>query len=168
MTRLLILIGGTSCAHGELISHKTYLIDTIKLSIKKDVLTKSFLNEKYVTEGLSSSEIARLTFSSRATVTKHLKLHGIPLNTSTRRHTGKMVFGFRQHGGKAIQSKSEIEVIKLIRHHRESGTSYAKIADILNASKVLTKRRKGCWYPKVVRQVHLRSNESFMNPIVQG
>lgn len=157
--------GGTSYAHGELISHKAYVIDTIKLTIKKDVLSESFLYEKYVTEGLSSSEIARMSFSSRATVTKHLKLYGIPLKSFTRRQTGKIVFGFRQHGGRAIESKTELEAIRLIRLHREGGKSYSKIADVLNESKVLTKKRKGNWYPKVVRQIYIRSNENSMNYI---
>lgn len=153
--------GGTSNAYGELISHKSYLIDTIKLSIKKAVLTESFLNEKYVSEGLSSSEIARMAFSSRATVTKHLKLYGIPLKSLTRKHTGKMVFGFRQLGGRAIESKTELGAISLIQFHRDNGKSYSKIAAILNESNVLTKKRKGNWYPKVVRQVYLRSKHSM-------
>lgn len=151
--------GGTSTALGELIFHKTYLIDTIKLSIKKDVLTESFLNEKYVTEGLSSSEIARMTFSSRATVTSRLKLYGIPLKSSTRKTTGKMVFGYRQYDGRAIEAKKELEAIELIKFHRANGKSYARIADILKKGNVHTKKRTGIWHPKVVRQIYLRSGQ---------
>ncbi|MEI7488005.1 MAG: recombinase family protein [Chryseobacterium sp.] len=136
---------------------KSEVIEILTLSSKKAILTESFLKQKYVVEGLSSGEIAAQTFSSRTTVTRHLKQCGIPLKTFTRRETGKMVYGFRQYSGKAIGVKKEGEVIELIKSYRESGYSYIRIADILNKNKIQTKMKKGIWYSKVVRQIFLRA-----------
>lgn len=57
---------------------KSEVIEILTLSSKKAILTESFLKQKYVVEGLSSAEIAAQTFSSRTTVTRHLKQCGIP------------------------------------------------------------------------------------------
>jgi hypothetical protein len=60
----------------------------IKLPAKKTNLDKVFLKERYDKEGLSSKEIADLTFSSRSAVTKLLKKHAIQLITITRKNNG--------------------------------------------------------------------------------
>lgn len=111
-------------------------------------------------EGLSSKEIAALTFSSRATITKRLKEYGIPLKTVTRRTNGPMVYGYRKYGGRSIELKKEQEVIELIRSHRDSGYSYQKIADLLNEKRVVTKEGRNIWYSKVVRRIWLRERRS--------
>lgn len=134
-----------------------HLTDVIVLPPKKHMPEKSFLHQKYVVEGLSSKEIAAQISFSRATVTKYLNDYGIPLKKITRRKTGKMVYGYRQYGGRAVVLKKELKVIELIKSHKESGYSYQKIADILNNLKAPTKGGKGFWYSKVVRQVYLRS-----------
>lgn len=135
------------------------LVDTLKLPEKKNAPSKSFLHQKYVIEGLSSREIAAQVFSSRATVTKYLNRYGIPLKKITRRETGKMAYGYRQHGGKSVVFKKEAEIVEQIKSHRESGYSYQKIADILNDMKVPTKTKgkRGFWYSKVVRQILQRA-----------
>lgn len=134
------------------------VIDTIQLSPPKPTLSESFLKEKYLKEGLSSKEIARLTFSSRATVTNYLNRYGIPLKKVTRRNNGGTVYGFRKYGGKSIVLKKEQDVMELIKLYRAQGYSYQKIADLLNDQKIGTKTKKGFWYSKVVRQIHLRVN----------
>lgn len=136
---------------------KIQLVDTITLSSKNPIPDKIFLNDKYVKEGLSSKEIAVMTFSLRPTITKLLKKHNIPLKTVTRKINGGHVYGFRKYGGKSIELKKEQEVIELIKSYRASGYSYQKIGDILNEEGIHTKERRGYWYSKVVRQIFLRS-----------
>lgn len=141
-----------------------HVIDTIQLASPKPTLSESFLKEKYLKEGLSSKEIAKLAFSSRATVTNYLNKYGIPLKKVTRRTNGGHRFGFRRYGGRSILMKKEQEVMEMIKLYRFQGYSYQKIADILNNQKIQTKTKNGFWYSKVVRQIflrHLRSNESF-------
>jgi len=115
-------------------------------------------------EGLSSSEIGSITFSSRSTVTKYLKAFDIPLKQFTRRQTGSLSFGYRKYGSKSIELRKEQEIIKRIIKLRDKNCSYQKIADDLNKSIVLTKRKKGVWYPKVVRQIFIR-NHKLINRI---
>ncbi len=86
-----------------------------------------------------------------------MKRHGIPLKIYTRKSDGAHVYGYRKHGGKAIELKKEQEVIALIKTCRESGYSYQKIADILNQKKIETKLKKGFWYSKVVRSLALKT-----------
>lgn len=131
--------GGLFKSSYELVCLKIQLIDTIKLPVKKPILDEIFLNEKYVKEGLSSKEIATLTFSSRPVITKLLKEYNIPLKIVTRKNTGGHVYGYRKHRGKSINLKKEQEVIELIKSYRGSGYSYQKIADVLNDNKVQTK-----------------------------
>jgi len=105
-------------------------------------------------EGLSSNEIAKLTFFSRPKITRLLKHYDIPLKIFTRRNNGGHVYGYRKFGGKAIEMKKEQEIIGLIKSYRESGYSFQKIADILNQKKIETKTRKGFWYSKVVMVIY--------------
>jgi transposase len=132
------------------------LFDIIKLSPPRVALSKSFLHQKYVVEGLSSSEIAALTFSSRAAVTRWLNKYGIPLKTITRRETGGQVYGYRKYLGMSIPVKKEQKVIELIKKCRRKKMSYHKIAELLNEKGIKTKLGKGQWYAKVVRQIYLR------------
>ena len=130
------------------------VVDKITLEAKKPTIDEIFLKQKYVIEGLSSNEIAKLTFSSRPKITRLLKQYKIPLKTVTRRNKGGHVYGYRRFGGKAIEMKKEQEVIGLIKSYREIGYSYQKIADILNQKKIETKTRKGFWYSKVVMGIY--------------
>ncbi len=138
-------------------SSNQQVIDTIHLSPPKPTLSESFLKEKYLKEGLSSKEIAKLAFSSRATVTNYLNKYGIPLKKVTRRTNGGHRFGFRKHGGRSIQKKKEQDVISKIGLYREAGYSYQRIADLLNDQNIQTKMKKGFWYSKVVRQIYLNT-----------
>jgi hypothetical protein len=90
-------------------------------------------------------------------ITKLLKRHGILLKTITRKNNGGHVYGFRKYGGRSIELKKEQEVIELIKSYRANGYSYQKIGNILNESGIQTKERKGHWYPKVIRQIFLRT-----------
>lgn len=132
------------------------VIDTTQLPAPKPTLTESFLKEKYLKEGLSSKEIAKLAFSSRATVTNYLNKYGIPLKKVTRRTNGGHRFGFKRYGGRSVESKKEQEILNLIKLWN-SGYSYQKIADLLNDKKIQTKYKIGPWYSKVIRQMYLNS-----------
>ncbi|MFY7992589.1 MAG: hypothetical protein ACOVP4_04780 [Bacteriovoracaceae bacterium] len=136
---------------------QSQLTDTITLPIKEVILTESFLREKYLNEGLSSAEIAAISFSSRETVTRKLKELQIPLKKVTRRETGSQAFGYRKYGGRSVEVKSDQAVIKLINLYRQQGYSYQRVADLLNDQNVKTKLRQGFWYSKVVRQIFIRS-----------
>lgn len=132
------------------------VVDKITLEAKKPTIDEIFLKQKYVIEGLSSNEIAKLTFSSRPKITRLLKQYKIPLKSVTRRNNGSHVYGYRKLGGKVVEMKKEQEVIGLIQSYRASGYSYQKIAGILNQKKIKTKASKGKWYSKVIRAILIR------------
>jgi transposase len=134
------------------------LVDFIKLPPRKMGFSKSFLHQKYVVEGLCSSEIAALTFSSRAAVTRWLNKYGIPLKTITRRETGGQVYGYRRYLGMSIPVKKEQKVIELIKKCRRKKMSYHKIAEHLNDKGIKIKHGQGKWYAKVVRQIFQRED----------
>lgn len=131
------------------------MVDKITPEPKKPTIDEFFLKQKYVVEGLSSNEIAKLTFSSRSKITRLLKQYDIPLKKVTRRNNGGHVYGYKKYGGKAIEMKKEQEVVELIKYYRKSGYSYQRIADFLNKRKIETKNKKGIWYPKVIRGIFI-------------
>ena len=55
------------------------------IKLKNPPIDEIFLKQKYLVVGLSSTEIAKLVFSSRPTITRRLKQYGIPLKSRTRR-----------------------------------------------------------------------------------
>lgn len=120
--------------------------------------SKSFLQQKYVEERLSITEISKQIFSARSTVVRNLEEFGIPIRNEDRgRKGGAAAFGKRRVKGRDIEHKREIEIIAKAKALRERGYSYQKIANVLNAMKVPTKTKAAKWYPKTVRGILLRN-----------
>ena len=118
-------------------------------------LDPNFLHQKYMVERLSTTEIAAQIFSSRSTVTKYLRFHGIPI-----RETGVNIIRRRGlgYGSKVrcrLQEPHQIEqaTIEKMRGLRGSGHSYWKIADILNTMKVPTKTKDTKWHARTVHRI---------------
>jgi len=131
----------------------------IQVSRPEAYLDKDFLQQKYVTEMLSTTELAALTFSSKTTILKYLRLHGIPIRASGKnvRPVRSVGFGQRIVNRQVIAHRKELELIEKMRSLRAEGLSYWKIADVLNAWKVPTKTRKGRWHARSVQQILDRS-----------
>ena len=64
----------------------------------------------------------------------------------------KSVYGFDRQGDDLIPNDKEQSIIQRIRNYRENGTSYQKIATILNDENIPTKERK-TWYPVTVSKI---------------
>ena len=65
---------------------------------------------------------------------------------------GSPAFGYIAQDGQLVAVKGEQEAIEVIRRHRRSGKSYARIADYLNGQGIPTKRGK-LWSPMQVQRV---------------
>ncbi|AYF45740.1 recombinase domain protein [Halobacteriovorax sp. BALOs_7] len=127
-----------------------------------EVLTKEFLHQKYVVEGLSCAEISRSVASSRTTILKRLKECNIelrPVGSNQKRKRG-VGYGEKVEKRKLIEHKRESEAIQRMIALREKGFSYRKIAEVLNTMKVPTKTGKGKWHGKTVHQVLMRLEAS--------
>jgi len=118
---------------------------------------KALLHEKYVMEGHSPAEIAAQIFCSRQSVSKHLKLFGIPLRDEDRGLTGAHVFGYKLKRYRAILHKREQLAIQKMQEFRRQGLSFEKIAQVLNAAGIPTKRRTTKWHAMSVRQILSRT-----------
>lgn len=120
-----------------------------------EVLSRDFLYQKYVVEGLSCVEISRSVASSRTTILKRLKEHNIPvreIGKNLKRKRG-VAYGQKVEKMQTLAHKRELEVIAQMKRLRDQGHSYRKIADILNAMGVPTKMKKGKWHGKSVHQI---------------
>lgn len=123
-----------------------------------EVLSKEFLYQKYVVEGLSCAEISRSVASSRTTILKRLKEYNIelrPVGSNQKRKRG-VGYGERLEKRRLIEHKRETEAIQKMCELRDKGFSYRKIAEVLNTMKVQTKTGRGKWHGKTVHQILTR------------
>ena len=113
-----------------------------------------FLHQKYVVEGLSTTEISAIIFSSHSTVLKYLKLNGIPLRKQGEfKNKGQLGYGENWNKGRIQENKREQKLIRKIKKMRKDGASYWKIAEQLNDKKIVTKTGKGLWHAKTVYNI---------------
>jgi hypothetical protein len=121
----------------------------------------SYLHQKYVVEGLSIKQISQEIVSSRTAVAKYLKEHGIPLRHDDPEHKypSRQRYGQLMRRRQIVAHGREHETIKKMRELRAQGFSYWKIADVLNAMGVPTKKQKGRWFAKTIQKI-LTSHES--------
>jgi hypothetical protein len=154
------LIGGPTASSSERFSAPLELIDTTEFRHVPAYKDKALLHQKYVVERYSPGEIATQIFCSRQSVTKHLKLFGIPLREEDRGLTGAHVFGYRLKKYRAVLNKREQRAIQKMQALRHEGLSYEKIAQVLNSLGIYTKRRTTRWHAMSVRKVLLRVERS--------
>jgi hypothetical protein len=131
------------------------LVNIIEFYVVPRFKDPNLLHRKYVVEKLSLGEVAKLLFSSKATIAKHLKLNGIPLREpgkSIRRRRG-LAYGQRVVDRAEVDHKREGALIQKMAKLRQSGLSYHKIANILNTWNIPTKTRRGKWSGKQVHQI---------------
>ncbi len=116
---------------------------------------RDFLHQKYVIERHSTSEIAALVSSSRTTVMKYLKLHGIPIRESGKnlRLVRSVGFGKRITKQGVVTSNKEMALVGKMQSLRAEGLSYWKIADVFNAWGIPTKTKKGKWSSKTIHEI---------------
>jgi DNA invertase Pin-like site-specific DNA recombinase len=72
---------------------------------------------------------------------------------------GRPAFGYSAQDGELVPVEPEQQAIEVIRRHRRSGKSYAKIADYLNGQSIPTKRGKQ-WSAMQVQRVVTRLKAS--------
>ena len=116
---------------------------------------KSFLHEKYVVEKLSTKEIAAQIFSSRSSVAKHLKLHGIPIraNDVNNKTRSQLRYGEAWRKRTVALHQREMENIEKMRKLRDQGFSYWKIADVFNSLGIRTKTNRGKWHARSIQKI---------------
>lgn len=115
--------------------------------------SKSFLNQKYVVEGLSARQIAVLIDCGHSTINSTLIRHGIK---KKKQASGWLTYGTKMEGGKRVAHYREQQVIGQISRKREVGWSYQKISDWLSGRGIRTPAGQTRWYHSTVKRIYER------------
>ena len=124
----------------------------LSLSIKSKSLTtkKEFLIQKYLVENLSPNQIAKIVGVSRQTIWTYLRKHKVPLRENDRvAHNQARAFGWTWRAGKKVKNHAEQKIIEKMITLRESGLSYAEIANALNTMNIPSKANKK-WHLTII------------------
>jgi len=116
---------------------------------------KSFLHQKYVTEGLGINEIASLTLSSRSTVIKYLRKAEIPIRAEDQK-IGSLGYGMRKFKGRFIPHKQELEMIQRMKDLKSQGQTFRQIANTFQELGLQSKRG-GKWTGRAIQRILLRN-----------
>ena len=116
---------------------------------------KSFLHQKYVTEGLSTAQIASQIFSSKAAIRENLIRFEIPLRDAHLSHgrPAQPKFGEKVRQGRVVTHLAEKRVIEAVLDMRRNGMSLRQIAKFLTKIGIPTKRRGVAWHPEMVKRL---------------
>lgn len=87
------------------------------------VKQESFLRAKYEIEEISPKEIAGLTFSSRSTIVKYLKIHRISLRKEDS-FCGSLPYGRRWKAGKIVFDTKEQDAVDKAKKLRARGAIF--------------------------------------------
>lgn len=117
--------------------------------------SKCFLHDLYIVKGLSISQIARDTFSSRASVRKYLKLHQIPMRHAYQHHSrpAQPRYGRKSHRVQLIEHKYETQIIGAVIELHNEGLTLRQIANTLTSLRIPTKIRGKAWHPEMIRRI---------------
>jgi len=115
---------------------------------------REFLQDRYIKKKRTLDEIAAEIGSSRSTVLKYLHENNIPTRErSYAKRSKKAAYGHEIKNYKLVEIKEEQKWIEHMKKLRDSGFSYHKIAEVLNALGVTTKTGKNSWQGKTVYQI---------------
>ncbi len=133
-----------------------YVHDTVVYFEEQVYKQKSYLHEKYVVDGLSLRQIAVQNFTSRQSITKHLKLNGIEIRqprTFTSRNKNPH-YGEKRIKGITVEHKAELNVADVIRDLKGQGVSFREIAKHMTKLGISTKKKGQGWHPMMVKRIH--------------
>jgi hypothetical protein len=139
----------------ELFSSELNLRDRVTYTPKIQKLDPSFLVQKYVDEGLSLAQIARLTSSSKSSVREALVRCGTPIRKPHLAHSNPAQprFGTKRRKDMLEKHVAEQRVIRAILHMRKGGMSLRAIVRSLAELKLPTKRRGKSWHPEMINRI---------------
>jgi len=136
--------------------HPTEIIDDFEpFGFRSTNVSKKFLQQKYVKDGLSASQIGSMLGFSKQTILKKLSEFNIPIREPHKPHGryAQLPYGKRCHGGSSAPFKKELQIIQRIKNLRAQGKSLREIAQTLNLKGVPTKcKSRSGWHPQMVKR----------------
>ena len=147
--------GGLSASQSTQTCPPLEVIDTIKLFEPQTWKHQSFLQQKYVMEGLSIRQIALEVTSSKEAVRQELLKAKIPLRDKSQHHgnPSQAKFGQRVIKRKLVPHKTEQRIIESIWQMKAEGLSLRAIARCLDQMKIPTKSQGKKWHPEMVKRI---------------
>lgn len=101
-------------------------------------------------EGLSISQIAAETFSSKKTVKKYLVRVGVPLRARDQDGNYRIKYGQKNINGHIVDDKVEQETLRIITSLRDHGHSVREIVAIAQSLNLPTKKIGSRWHIKTI------------------
>ena len=128
--------------------------DCISFLLKPVYHDESFLQQKYVAEGLSIAQIASETFSSKTAIRAALNKFNIPIREAHQNHgnPSQLRFGQRRVKNSIKTHALEKLAIDSILEMKTQNLSLRQIASILTKMKIKTKNR-GKWHPEMIKRI---------------
>ena len=148
--------GGRSLHKNQLLTSNTQVAETITLIKPSQLKNKIFLQQKYIEEGLSMSQIANIIPCSRIAVRSALVKANIPIRGigNTYKNHQQLPYGKRRKNGEIIDHKAEQAILNAItRMKTKEGLSNNAIAKILTEMKVPTKQKGKKWHAETIRLI---------------
>ena len=138
---------------------ETYRIDIFDFVHTPEWKDKTFLTQKYATEGRSIAQIAKQIFSSRATIRRALIGFGIKPRQRGKPdlRPAQVPYGYRMSDGLMVPHLGEQRVLSVIQKMHAKGMTLRQICDFLSGIGVPTKRRGQRWHPEMVSRILKRS-----------
>jgi hypothetical protein len=131
------------------------MTNIIEFPVTPKLKDQAFLHQKYVVEGLSTSQIAEQISSSKTAVASALKRLGVALRYPhlPHGHPAQPKFGRRLRRGRVALFPKEERVVGAVAELRSQGLSLRQIARVMSQMKVPTKCNGQAWHPEMVRRV---------------
>ena len=145
-------IGRGAEVKGHFSSSTSYILDYLVISQLPAFQEASFLQQKYLKEGLSAKEIALASGCSATTIKYYLRSHGISkADQGATVHRKNLSFGKKIVGHGVVAHKTEAQVIATIKKmYTQEGLYPTAIARILDGMRVPTKQQGKKWDHSVV------------------
>lgn len=136
-------------------------LETIDFFGQSPLKNTSLLTQKYIENGLSTTQIAAELGVSRSAVKERLREIGILNGRASRAHylTGQVPFGWKKEHGQLVPHLGEQRTLQEIRGLRTAGKSLRGIAQILNSKSIKPKNGE-TWHAETVRRaLHNERNQ---------
>ena len=131
------------------------IVDSIEFVYVPLFRNPSFLQQKYVVEGLSLTQISEQISSSKEAVRKGLERCGIPVREAHKPHgrPSQLRFDQKFRRGRVDIHKVEQRLIDAARDLQTQGLSLRQIAQTMTRLKIPTKCNGQAWHPQMVKRI---------------
>ena len=161
---LVLAIGRGEQEEVQFFSFGPYVPDFTRISTPRAFKNEILLRQKFLTEGLTATQIAREFSSSKTTIKAYLRRYNIKRKIPCGKHQQNLALGERMVKGRVRPHKGELKILEsILAMHQKEGLSPTSIARVLNVMKIPTKRQGKKWDHSVI--IHILRRKGVYGPI---